>query len=224
MYHYTYLIKQIKGRMKYIGVRTSACNPEQDTSYFGSSKHLPKDVKITHKKRILRVFASRKEAVLHEIYLHHKYNVHLNDEFYNRSKQTSTKFDTTGIPGPNLSLEARQKISLANKGRKRSRECVEQMRRRATGQKQSKETVQKRIASIAANNKNKGAKAATFKPWYMSTNTITFIFYNQSKNEKSVEDGHYPKYYADLQKKHNRIQQPVMTRQYGLVTLGFLTS
>lgn len=99
MYPYTYLIKAKNSKMKYIGVRSCKCHPDND-DYWSSSRHLPKDVKITHKKRILKTHTSRKNAVEHEIFLHNKYDVGRNPEFYNRAKQTSTKYDTSGVPNP----------------------------------------------------------------------------------------------------------------------------
>jgi len=53
-----------------------------------------------------------------EIKFHAKFNVGVNESFYNRAKQTSTGFDRTGIPGPIHTLEARAKQSAAKLGAK----------------------------------------------------------------------------------------------------------
>lgn len=102
--------------MKYIGVRSSKCHPIDDTEYWGSSRHLPSDVKDTHKKRVLSIFSTRMEAVSHEIYLHNKYDVAINPSFYNKAKQTSTGFDTSGTT---LTEEHLEKVSKSLKGKKK---------------------------------------------------------------------------------------------------------
>lgn len=215
MYHYTYLIKHKRNKQKYIGVRSSECHPSED-DYWGSSRHLPKDIRQTHSKRVLKVFLSRKDALTHEIYLHHKYDVGANPEFYNRSKQTSTRYCTAGIKKTH-SDDAKKKISAANKGKKRTPEMVEALRIRTTGVRQSNETIQKRVDTYRRNGKNKGANAQTFKPWYISTENVTYLFYDITKNGQSVIDGHYKKYYADLKKKQNKVNKRVKTNQRGLV-------
>lgn len=218
MYHYTYLIKHKRSKQKYIGVRSSKYPPLQD-DYWGSSKHLPKDVKQTHKKRILQIFLSREEALLHEIYLHDKYNVGVNSEFYNRSKQTSTKYDTSGITKPH-SDDTKVKIGKANKGKIRTPEMVEAMRIRMQGTKQPLSTIQKRVDTRIKNGKNRGIEASHFRPWYISTETVTYLFYNTTKSAQSVIDGHYSKYYADLMKKQNKTKSTINTVQYGLIRIG----
>ena len=96
MNHYTYLIQHKTEDKRYIGVRSCKCDPIEDTTYWGSSKHLPKDVKHTHVKIILKVHKTRVEAVAHEIVLHKLNNVAASSNYYNRACQTSTGFDTSG--------------------------------------------------------------------------------------------------------------------------------
>lgn len=220
MYHYTYLIKSKTNKMKYIGVRSCKCEPQYD-NYWSSSKHLPKDVKTTHKKRILKIHPSRKKAVEHEILLHQKYDVGKNIHFYNKAKQTSTSYDTSGVPNPH-SKETCIKLSKALKGKKRTPEMVEAMSQRMLGTKQSAETCKKRGESIRNNGSNKGTKNSQFRPWYISTKSVTYLFNNTSKNEQSIIDGHYKKYYADLQKKFNKTGL-VVTKKYGkILSMGFI--
>ena len=97
-YHYVYLLIDTvpeDSRQFYIGVRSCEGSPEND-SYMGSSKSMTSEQKLRCDKIILEEFKSREEAVSYEIYLHNKFDVAINEKFYNNSKQTSTGFDTTG--------------------------------------------------------------------------------------------------------------------------------
>lgn len=102
MKHYTYRITNIKLNKHYYGVR-SAKEPIYDLGikYFSSSKdkEFIKDQKENinnYKYKIIKIFDNRKDAILLEIKLHNKFNVGINESFYNRSKQTSIRFDTSG--------------------------------------------------------------------------------------------------------------------------------
>jgi hypothetical protein len=94
MNHYVYHSYEEWGR-EYIGVRSCDCLPEEDTKYFGSFKD--KTFNPTE-KTILFVRETRQEAAEIEIELHDFFDVAVNPQFANQAKQTSTKFDTTGIP------------------------------------------------------------------------------------------------------------------------------
>jgi len=59
---------------------------------------------------VLAEFPTRYDAVCHEIFLHSFYDVAKNEMFYNRAKQTSTGFDTSG------SKEVSRLQSIARKG------------------------------------------------------------------------------------------------------------
>lgn len=105
-YHYTYRITYIKDRMYYYGVHSCNCLPKEDigVKYFSSSKNKEfiKDQKENpqdYKYKVLKIFSTRKEAIEHEIFLHKKFNVKLHKQFYNKSNQTSTGFDTAGKEG-----------------------------------------------------------------------------------------------------------------------------
>lgn len=102
-FHYVYKITNhspIDERQFYIGVRTSKVDPEKD-NYRGSSKYLKEAFKqIGHdhfSKEILSIWPDRKLALKEEIRLHKLYDVGINPMFYNKSIQTSTGFDTSGI-------------------------------------------------------------------------------------------------------------------------------
>lgn len=121
MHHYTYLITYTDGK-KYIGVRSCKCSVEDDIAYIGSSRHTPNH--LFQSKQVLRQFATRNQAVAHEVELHDQYQVATSTEFYNRSRQTTTKFDTSGVK-LDRSIEHNDKIRRALTGRKRSpEECA----------------------------------------------------------------------------------------------------
>jgi hypothetical protein len=127
MNHYTYFLtakEPFNGMKYYIGVRSCKVNPEED-KYLGSSRVIKRN-KITVDKHILATWDTRQEAISHEILLHDCFDIAKNKEFFNQAKQTCVGFDTTGMPshqtGKPLSLEAKQKISIANSGRKHSEE------------------------------------------------------------------------------------------------------
>lgn len=118
-YHYTYLLIEDVTEMLYIGVRTSKVPPDEDP-YMGSSKYVPV---ANCDKIVLNEFSTREEAIQDEIRLHYLYDVCKNTMFYNRAKQTSTGFDSTGIvrdperyKAPK-STKHKQAISKALKGR-----------------------------------------------------------------------------------------------------------
>ena len=96
MNHYTYLLQSQTSDMMYIGVRSCECGIEED-KYYGSSKYLPEDVSETFDKFILGRFDTREEAVADEIHRHKMNDVAKNPLFINKSMQTSTGFDTSGI-------------------------------------------------------------------------------------------------------------------------------
>lgn len=213
MYHYTYLIKHKISNLKYIGVRSCKCLPEDDISYWGSSKHLPKDVKTTHKKRILKVFSSRTEALNHEIVLHKKYEVATNPSFYNKANQTSVKFDTSGIT-LKFTEEHKQKISNTLTGMKKSEKHKEAMSKTnkylasLPGYKNPRQGIlmpDSLKAKISEARKrdgsSKGCKNNKFTPWFVTYNNITLLYYDITKDDQSVLEG-FPKHtYRDLYKR-----------------------
>jgi len=101
-HHYVYHSYEEWGR-DYIGSRSCDCLPEEDTRYFGSFKD--KTFKPTG-KNILFVCETRQEVAEIEIILHDFFDVAVNPQFANRSKQTSTKFDRTGVPNSEAQKKA----------------------------------------------------------------------------------------------------------------------
>jgi len=146
LHHYTYRITNIILNKHYYGVRTSKINPKLDlgTKYFSSScdKDFISDQKINpqnYKYKVIKISNTRKEAMELEIKLHNKFDVAINESFYNRAKQTSTGFDRSNCL---VSEETRNKISIAGKGRIVSKETRNKIIFNQTGGLHSKERKQ----------------------------------------------------------------------------------
>ena len=116
--HYVYRITNTKLNKHYYGTRTTGISPCKDLGikYYSSSsdtqfredqKNNPQHYKYT----IVSEFDSREAAMRLEIKLHDKFDVGINESFYNKCKATTTGFDVTG------SKEIGRKISEILKGR-----------------------------------------------------------------------------------------------------------
>lgn len=102
-YHYVYRITNKELNKHYYGVRSSKVEPKLDLGikYFSSSndKDFMNEQKVNNsifRYKVIKIFETREEAITLEIKLHSKFDVGRNESFYNRSKQTSKKFDTSG--------------------------------------------------------------------------------------------------------------------------------
>ena len=102
-FHYVYEIIELNSDMRYIGSRTSKIHPTLDIGikYFSSSRNKEfilnqKNNPSNYKYVVLDIFEDKKSAIDEEIRLHNLYDVGKNKKYYNRSKQTSNKYDTTG--------------------------------------------------------------------------------------------------------------------------------
>ena len=120
-YHYVYRITNTKLNKHYYGTRTSRIKPSKDlgTKYFSSSSDIQfrddqKNNPQNYKYTIVSEFNSREEALELEVALHIKFDVGVNESFYNKAKQTSKGFacDRTGAI---ISEETRKKLSIASK-------------------------------------------------------------------------------------------------------------
>jgi hypothetical protein len=107
--HYTYILRGEDGRY-YYGARSCDCPPLEDV-YLGSYRDKTFKPK---RKRILSVWDSREAAIEEEIRIHNLKDVAANPRYANRAKQTSTKFDTSGV-----SLDAEIKVKMSE-GSKRA--------------------------------------------------------------------------------------------------------
>ena len=115
IYHYTYLITNTNTQMKYIGVRSCSCLPENDLDYMGSSKPLDEAMETSPEafvKTIIGTFPTRENANTNEQWLHETYDVATNPEFYNQMN-APLGFDNTG---KHHTPEIRKKLSLSHKG------------------------------------------------------------------------------------------------------------
>lgn len=113
-YHYVYRIKNIISNKHYYGCRSTNTLPTNDLGikYFSSStdNEFISDQRANprnYKYIVVRLFNTRVEAMSFETMLHNKFNVGRNPNFYNKVKQTSIGFDTSGIT---LITEEQRKI------------------------------------------------------------------------------------------------------------------
>jgi len=93
-----------------------------------------------------------------EIKLHNKFNVGINENFYNKVKQTSTGFDYIGIKHSNVT---KAKISIARlnfngfKGKTHTKETIQKILKSRINYKHSSETKQKMSVSAKGKIKSK---------------------------------------------------------------------
>lgn len=137
MYHYVYRITNKAINKHYYGVRTSKTHPKDDLGhkYFSSSsdKEFIKEQKNNpdiFKYKVIKICETRDESLDIEVKLHNRFNVDVNESFYNRAKQTSSKFyyDGTGEKNPNYgnprnykpTPEIVKQIADKNRGKVRS--------------------------------------------------------------------------------------------------------
>ena len=112
MNHYVYLLTNKIDFKHYIGVRSCTCTIEEDI-YMSSAKTVSTSYKNNCYKTILRICASRDEALAYEIFMHNFFDVGINPYFFNKAKQTTKKFNTQGTI---LSDDAKRKISIGHTG------------------------------------------------------------------------------------------------------------
>lgn len=115
--HYVYLLQHRTTGMCYIGVRSCKCTVWDD-DYMGSSSVMTEEDKDECNKIVLKRFDSREDAVAYEVEMHEKFDVAKNPLFWNRAKQTSTGFDTSGRVQPEEERKARSKALMGHKGAK----------------------------------------------------------------------------------------------------------
>lgn len=121
--YYVYRITNISENKHYYGQRCQKITPENDLGvlYYSSSKDKTfiedqKQNPDDYKYKIIRKFTDKEQALKLEIKLHNKFGVHLNPNFYNRAKQTSTKFSYDSSENRHTS-ETRIKIGLKTRER-----------------------------------------------------------------------------------------------------------
>lgn len=175
-YHYTYLLKCSDTDQLYMGVRTSKCLPEED-SYMSSSRTVKSMISQGYKftKTILQTFQTRAEAVDAEIEYHNTYNVSVNPVYLNKAKQTSTKFDTTGIKPHNTGKSHLPGELNPFFGKKHS----EETRRKMSIKKKGKPVHPNSKAAMAAanlgNSYARANKGTTYSPQYIMTCSVCHV-------------------------------------------------
>jgi hypothetical protein len=146
-YNYVYRITNKILKKYYYGVRS--CNVEAKLDlgikYFSSSRDKEfKDDQKNHpenyKYKIVRICSTRKEADKLEIKLQKKFNVGKSESFYNRATRTSMGFSTAGTT---QTLESKQKMSEAHKGKNHSDETRQKISEAKLGVPKSDEHKQK---------------------------------------------------------------------------------
>ena len=205
--HYVYLLKSKDDGRLYIGDRTAPHgNPYTDVSYKSSCKVVSKQYKQNCMKRVLKTFNTREEAKAFEIMLHTKYDVGINPRFFNGAKQTSTKFDTSGITPPHTKTEEwKNKCRAYNTTRTynskpHSEETKKQIsatwtKKYAEGyipsaKKQHSEESIAKMKQAAQRLKGPACEHPAFKPWFIKYPSGDVVaFYTISKREKSLQDG-----------------------------------
>jgi hypothetical protein len=169
-FHYTYLITNTNTQMKYIGVRSCTCLPEND-GYMGSSKILGEALNKNPEyftKTIIDTFPTREIANTNEQWFHETYDVARNSEFYNLCIAPK-KFN---MCGRTLSDATRKKQSIVKMGsnnpfygKTHTVETIEKMIISRSGKSPSIETRKKQsIVKMGPKNHNYGKpKSAEIK-------------------------------------------------------------
>jgi hypothetical protein len=189
-YHYVYRITNKELNKHYYGVRSSKVEPKLDLGikYFSSSrdKDFMNEQKINNsifKYKVIKTFETREEAINLEIKLHSKFDVGINKSFYNRSKQTSNKFDTSGLKNTE---EQRVKNSLRFKGTKLSEEHKNKIRQSLLGRKHTEETKEKMSKSLNGMKAwNKGVKCTDEQKEKIRNSTLGELHWNYGKTHSN---------------------------------------
>lgn len=115
-YHYVYRITNKKENKHYYGVRSSKVKPKLDLGikYFSSStdKNFMNEQKVNNsifKYKVIKIFETRKDAELFEVKLHSKFDVQMNNKFYNKCKSTLMGFSVEGRKQTREHIEKRIK-------------------------------------------------------------------------------------------------------------------
>jgi hypothetical protein len=173
-YHYVYRITNILLNKHYYGRRSCKnCHPKDDLGikYFSSSKD--KDFKKDQKEhpeyyryKIIRICDTAEDILDLECLLHNRFNVAINESFYNKAKQTSIGFNTFGYKH---SEETLMKFSIMKKGEKNNRygkhhseKTKKKISESLKGKRHSKETKEKLSKA------NKGENNYRFKGYYVT--------------------------------------------------------
>ena len=143
--------------MKYIGVRSCTCLPEND-GYMGSSKILGEALNKNPEyftKTIIDTFPTREIANTNEQWFHETYDVARNSEFYNLCIAPK-KFNMCGRTFSDATRKKQSIVKMGsnnpNYGKKHSLETLEKMSKAKKGKKRSTETRKKISAALSGEN------------------------------------------------------------------------
>jgi len=203
-YHYVYRITNTTLTKHYYGVRTSKNKlPSEDIGiyYFSSSKDKDfiNDQKLNsqnYKYKVIRITDTREEAALLEILLHKKFNVKVNENFYNKTNACALGFDATGLDrsGPKNSMFG--KTHTQN-----TKELMSFNHKGMSGKKFSKETIN-HMKNISKTSSNNNAKTIFI---FSSDNKLQ---YTCSGNFKSIcDENNLP--YSQLMKSYKNNNEPI---------------
>jgi len=238
-YHYTYRIINKINKKEYIGVRTCSVYPKEDLGikYFSSSldKEFILDQKQNPEKfeyKIISIHPTRSSAINEEISLHAFFNIAKNEMYYNRSRQTTNGFDTTG---KTLSKEHKEKISKFMSNRIVSEETKEKLRGKNNhmygkrgeksphwGKKHSKERKEKignahrnKIVSKETKEKFKGKNnpAAKHIQIYDSLDNLCYDIFGEF--EKICKDNGLPS--TSLKKSYQNNSRPILLTNNSII-------
>ena len=197
-------------------------------------------------KRVLSTFPSRKKAVQHEIYLHDKYDVANNPSFYNKAKQTSTGFDTSGttlteehlakvsksLKGKKKPEDHRRKISLALAGKKKTRAHRKNLSLAQKSHASSpgyvnprkgavltRETKAKITQTKIKNGSSQSVKNPRFSPWFIIIDGVRTDFYDTTKSEFAVSVNLNPDAFRSQASRSKGIK-PVKLKHLGKCVIG----
>lgn len=250
IYHYVYRITNLVENKHYYGKRSSKCDPKLDlgVKYFSSSRDKEflidqKNNPQNYKYKIVGLFSTNELAFAREIRLHAKFNCAVSEKFYNRANSRTSKFS---ILGTKSSIETRQKISRALKGKCKSAEHIknanEAKRKAGTtskgskltqehknkiskahkGRKRSAEQIQNYIVSRIKANKARGKQLLSQE----HKNAIASALKGQPKSVKHIEnmsgESHHSfiGYYVSPD-----LTTPTITKQTKLgITLGWYSN
>ena len=208
-FHYVYRISNVLKNKHYYGKRSSKVEPKLDLGviYFSSSrdKEFLNDQRINsqnYKYKIIRKFEEVKSALEFEVKIHDRFDVAKNEKFYNKAKQTSSGFDTTGtirsielnlrfsemMKGVKHTEEHKRKIALALSGKSLSVERRIKIGLAHTGKKQTEER------KAAHGTKLSGVNSKSFSGYYITPLFVTAI------RKKLAEFGFNGNYYKNPDK------------------------
>jgi NUMOD3 motif len=153
---YLYVKQHAITGLKYFG-KTNSKDPYK---YLGSGKYWTSHLKAHGKEHVITVLLlgpyTDKEKIMNDaLYFSNAMNITESNEWANLKPENG--IDGGGMVGLKLSQEAKDKVSAAQKGRKRTPEQLEQHRKRMKGKKHTPATKAK--MSTASKGKKKSASA-----------------------------------------------------------------